>query len=192
MRADLRRRLIADTLWLVTLSTLVLTLILGPLLWLRDHRDRVRSGASQVKLQEQQVEGLQDSFDSRSRLVGLETALDVWRGMIDDESSRIAQLSAAAREAGVKIVSLESTGKKLLPVTGVVSCSHIVRGIGNYRQLARFLDRICAEQEMVAVDQLEIREENDSGPGVLNASFQISWYAAATGSEMASSGKESL
>lgn len=145
---------------------------------------RVAFGEAQVASLQQEIREKQEALkhqlgsdEERASQQSAKAALLECQGMIESESSRIAEISAAARAAGVTLVSLRSFGKEETEDGLIYSCSYELGGVGSYRQLARFFEGIYAARGMAAIDELEIEQEDVADPNRLLASLRVTWYA---------------
>lgn len=98
------------------------------------------------------------------------------REMVDHETARVSALSKVARENGVTIVSLESLAPDRSEDGRIVSCSHTLRGRGELRQVAAFMDGVYRVRGMAAIDQLSIGRE-EAPPNQLVADLRVTWHA---------------
>ena len=73
--------------------------------------------------------------------------------------------------------ALQSATPKESADEQVISCSHTLRGIGTYRQLASFFGSINSARGLAAVDGMEMLYDADVGAGKLVASVDVVWYA---------------
>lgn len=178
-----QRDLVVNIAWLTGLVVVVVVLIGGSFV-------RVSLGKAQLASLQQEFLRKQDALkyhqasdEETVRQRSSKAALIECQRMIESESSRIDQISAAARAAGVNLVLLQSFDKDETADGLIDSCSHKLDGVGSYRQLADFFEGIYAARGMAAIDELKIEQEDDADPNRLLASLQVTWYAPSPGSE---------
>ena len=175
MRAVRKRLILIDGIWL-----LLLMVALG-LLVFRSESDQASVAVLERRLNEK-CSALGDYVTygvPPGKLEQAEKLTAEWHAMTASESSRIAELSKAARNAGVTIVSLRNReDPEPQNEDSVRICSHRLRALGSYSQIGGFLDGISRSRGMASVDGLIIEpgEPGEPGaPGLLRVSLTVSW-----------------
>jgi Tfp pilus assembly protein PilO len=161
-------------LWIAAPILIVVSAVVGTILFLSHERSAVRELSRQV---EEQRKTLVDLTATRplNRVRNPREVLAECRSMIENEPLRVGEISAAAVDSGVALVSIQSLEPDANEEGTIVACGHHVRGSGSYEQLAMFLDGVYAARGMAAVDDLEIEPDKD-GRGVLRASLDVTWF----------------
>ena len=179
MMREVRSDLIGSLGWFAGLALVLGLLIGGSLGWLNSGKARAASLSREIEAKQMALRyHALDAADMASQR-NMEAAIAEWQGMIANESRRIAELSAAASKAGVNLVSLRSLEQELTD-DGLVSCSHRLTAVGNYRQLAYFFEGIYAASGMAAIDELEVEHLVGTSADQLEATLKVTWYAPST------------
>lgn len=183
MTGKVRSGLLGNFGWFAGLALVLGLLIGGSLAWLNSEKARTAALS-------QEIAAKQDALRRNALLAAdmtgqrdKEAAIVEWQEMIADESLRIAELSAAASEAGVSLLSLRSLDRELTD-DGLVSCSHRLNAVANYRQLAHFFERIYAMDGMAAIDELDVEHRAGTQTDQLEASLLVTWYAPSTSDDL--------
>ena len=184
MKGRLRNDLLGNLGWFAGLALVLGLLIGGSLVWLNSGKARGASLSQEIEAKQEALRRHALSAADIASQQNMEALIVEWQGMIANESRRIAELSAAARKAGVSLVSLRSLDRELTD-DGLVSCSHRLKAVANYRQLALFFEGIYAASGMAAIDELEIEHQGDTSSDQLEASLLITWYAPGTPGDLA-------
>ena len=98
-------------------------------------------------------------------------------------ASQLTELYTAAHAAGVAVEYVRSSMVETSVDKQIISSSHRVEGVGDYRQLAEFFDRIYSVRGLAGIERLAIEPKHDAGPGVLRATMRVTWYAPGPGVE---------
>lgn len=177
MTGGFRRALLRDLAWIVGLALVLGLLIGGSVIRLNGRKVRVASLQREIRTKRESLERHPASADHPESLRKAEAVWIEWQSMTASESGRIAELSALARAAGVTLVSLRSSDQEETDEGAIVCCSHTLKGLGSYRQLARFFDGIYAAPGAAAIEDLEIEPEDEAPSNLLRASLRVTWYA---------------
>ncbi|MEM7310239.1 MAG: hypothetical protein AAF682_26425 [Planctomycetota bacterium] len=171
------KSLLENASWSVGLAGLLALLLGGARMRLESLR--VRGEALEASVRERQ--GALRSYSAPDRqppATDVEAALDGWSEMTADEGLRVAELAAAAGEAGVALLSLRSVASDDAAGDGLVIRSHELEGRGDQRQLADFLDRIYAARGLASIDRLVLHGAESGAPAdQVRASLRVSWFA---------------
>lgn len=116
-------------------------------------------------------------------LVAARAVLGGWEEMAEDEARCATVLSEMAHAAGVTLVSLRSLEPREIAGAGVLAYPHEIRGRGDQRQIAEFLDQVYASAGMASIDELQIEPLGEEDPEHLEASLKVIWYAPADETE---------
>jgi len=177
MNETFKNDIVRNVAWLVGLA-LVLAALIGGTIW------RLGSQKSLVDTLEQRIDSKSEALaggffmgDSHVDRDAARATLSEWSAMMDSGPLRIAEMSAAAKASGFSITSMESSIAKTSEDGSIVSCSHALRGAGNHRQIAQFLDKLNSGRGMTAIDDLEIEPDEDLKPGLLATALTVTWYA---------------
>lgn len=183
MKVAVRNLILVNALWLVGLGALVVVLVGGPIQRIGVARDDVDRLQGEVLAQETSIARYPASAESLAMLTRLDQTLEDSRRLAASQSTRIAELSAAARGAGVTITALESLEPRPIDQHRVLSCSHRLVATGDYRQLAGFLQGIADGPGLCAIDELELTPQTSTPRTPLRASFHVTWYAPGPAAE---------
>ncbi len=175
MKSTLQKNVRQNVAWFLGLFLLVGALLGGTAWRLNQRRGTVR--------------GLQSSIDSKMATLGAMPRLDSgsaeedssrlesWRELQENEPRRLAEISRAARSSGITLTSVKNAQGTRIEAGAIRSAAHELIGVGNYRQVASFLDHLSAAEGVPSIERLELRPEEDRGEGILQASVEVRWFA---------------
>lgn len=177
MKPGVRQALWVNGLWIGGVLLVVLGLVGGSILSLHRARTTVAALSQDVLNQQLQV-GLLPDVDVRNAELALASqTLDLWSDLVGSEARRVSELSAAARAAGVTLMSLSGIDSRRHDTDTVITSSHKLEALGNYQQLARFLTAVYGAKGMLSVRNVTLVPGAATGPGVLRASMTVVWCA---------------
>lgn len=179
MKASLRRGLLANGLWLAGLATLVCALAGRPVFVLFAAQGEMAALAQEVDSVLADLRRFARSDDARASLPRVQSSLDECRRMIESESNRIAALSTAARDDGVKLLSLSSLARDDRQAQALATCSHRLTATGTYRQIAEFLEGLHQVPGLLGLDELSIEHFEGGEPDQLRAAIKLTWFGSA-------------
>ena len=177
MNAAVRRSLWINGVWIGGLAALVLTLVCGSTLRLHSARGMVRKLSRSVAQEQDVVSRLPDVNERRALLAHTQETLAQWSDLVGSEARRIAELSGAARAAGVTLVSLESFEPPRRGDGEIVARSHTLVGLGDYRQVAHFLAGVYAARGLAGIEELKLESDPQGVPEMLRTTMTVVWRA---------------
>lgn len=192
MKVALRNMIVVNTLWIAGLLALLIVLVGGPIQRITAARDEVHQLQVGVLSQEAEIARYSASPEAVAQLMVLDQTLEDSQRLASSQSTRIAELSAAARAAGVTIVALESLEPRRIDKSRVLTCTHRLVATGNYVQLSGFLLGIARSPGLSAVDDLELTPLYATPNSPLRAAFHVTWYAPGPAAEVPDAEAEAL
>lgn len=111
-----------------------------------------------------------------------------WTEMTTSDSLRVAELARIAESAGVTLRSLRSVEQDDAEAGELISSSHDVTAVGDYRALATFLDGVYGARGMARVDELKLHSDESPGATTLLAALRVTWSARAAAAPAAEQG----
>lgn len=177
MKPAAKKRLLQELGWIASMGAL-LTLLLGvAVVKLDSSKARTRALHEGNKSKLELLRGRELSMQEQESLRSTEAILEEWVEAAASQSDRITAISAAAAVAGVTLMSLRDLDTQTSEDGWVVTYSHSVSGLGDYQQIATFLDELYDDPGMVTVQGLEIEHGEEAGVGQVLASMRVNWVA---------------
>lgn len=181
MRADVRKAIWVNSIWTAVLVAVVGTLIGGSIYRLQTARGKVAEMSDTVRDQQHELELLPDVNEQQTQLSAARATTRVWTELVDNEADRISELSAAARNAGVTIVSFESSQPQKRESGHILISSFELVAVGSYNQLSHFLSGVYAARGMAAIERLSLVPDPGNTPNMLRAGLTVVWNAPGPG-----------
>lgn len=156
MSTRLQKKIAVDVAWFLGVLALGGILLGGTMKKLHDQRNAVDVQRSQLSLKETR---LTDELSARERLTDLTIAkerLEESDAMVADEARRISLISSIAEQSNMRLVSLRSGTPRPTADTTVLSKRHELVAVGEYRDMAGFIDALQRAEGSVAIDALKI------------------------------------
>jgi len=187
----LKQTLLVDGSISCASTLLVLAMIGVPLLRLEDHRDRVRDQQQHIADRLARIEKASGEYDPEGSAASVLTTLEEASLLSASEVDRIAEMAAAAKAAGVDVLSLRSEPPRPNEDAGSILCDHHLVALGSYQGIAALLDGLVAARGICAVQDLEIERfgyeaveddeslmfDADGDPPQLRVRLTTRWFA---------------
>ncbi len=174
------KSLLVDAVWLLGGLLVACVFVGGSVYVLNSRKAEVDGQRASLQAQEARVIDEVVATGERARLDASLARLAIAQRMVESDARRGAALSKAARAAGVSIVLIKSGDEREPTESGVVSRSHELSVVADYRQLATFLDALYRAEGIVGIDSVEIESD---GAGRQTASLEVSWFSRRIGSQ---------
>lgn len=177
MSSNTETRMGPHLVWLLAPGVIFMA-VLGSLAYFLDHRKAgIADLSMQVAAQHAELEAQRNGHEAPSALDPAQVLAEC-SALIASEPLRVAELSAAAREAGVSLISIRGIDSEETADSTVVERGHQVQANGSYAQIAMFLDGVYALRGLAAIDELSIEPAHDPNNG-LQASLEVNWFGLA-------------
>lgn len=187
MRSGAEKSLRASLLLCSGLVLAVGVLVAGPLALLWTRKAEIAALQAEIDDRQATVESQPPCPDYATSLREMQAALEDWQSLAENEALRLAELAKVAQASGAVLAGFQALDGQQSREGRIVSCPYRLSLRGSFEQVAAFCDALYAARGLVAIDELELKPETSGGPGQLEASLQIAWYAPA---QAATSGEE--
>lgn len=181
MKSGIRSELIKNAAWLGGVAILLVGVVSIGAMRLGARQDRVSELRGEVQFKPAALAARPELAGEMDRLQTVDEQLADWGEMVDVEGQRIAELVGVAREAGVRITSLSNADAEHSEDGAVTRASHEVEGVGEYRDIAAFLDGVYGARGLAGVDEVHIGPDDTPGSRLLQTSLLVTWYAEGPG-----------
>ena len=156
MRNRLQRQIATDLAWVLGALTVSGIALGGTLFRLDEQRRGVDLQRSELAAKRAR---LTDEISAHGRLTDLAVArarLGEADALVADEASRISLISSLAQSSNMELVSVRSGTERPTTDAAVVTERHELVALGDYRDVAKFIDALLAAQGSVAIDALKL------------------------------------
>lgn len=181
MNAKLKHDVIVNAIWFSGVFVALGVIIGASAARMSAEKSDLVELQNEVAQKEESLRKRNEESPGAANLAALESTLAKSTTMIESESRRVAQLSGAAREAGVILVAIKSFDKEYSENGSVISVAHELGATGSYRQLGRFFDALYRCPGTIQVEEFSIEREDDASGTELKASISVTWYARGPG-----------
>ena len=156
MSTRLQKKMAVDAAWLLGVLAVGGFALGGTIKKLHDQRSAVDAQRSALGLKETR---LTDEISARERLSDLTIAkerLERADAMVADESRRISLISQIAEASSMRIVSVKSGASRPTADKAVLARRHELIAVGDFRDVATFIDALQSAEGSVAIDAVKI------------------------------------
>lgn len=164
MNSRLQKQITIDATWLIGALALGGLALGGTIKNLYQKRDAVGVQRSSLSLKETR---LTDEISARERLTDLTVAkarLEEADAMVADEARRISLISDIAAASNMRITSLGSGAARPTADAAVLARRHELVAVGEFRDLAVFIDALQRAEGAVAIEALQIGPFRSAAP----------------------------
>jgi len=168
------KSLMVDAAWSLGAVLFAFVFVGGSVHALNAGREKVDTQRASLQAKEARVVDELTAAGEMAVLRASLAELAVARRMVRSDARRGAALSEAARLAGVSLVLIKSGDDRDPSEAGVVSRSHELSVVADYRQLAKFLDALYESEGIVGIDSVQIQSD---GSGRQTASLEVTWFS---------------